>query len=396
MPADNLFITSYKNGKHNLGVVDFRNLVGRVGRIEYNLYGNVYLIRLPDEERFNNESYVELLKADVPNQSLSVVEGLSDEQKKIIVDSLLAADLELNTTIKIKNDDYPMLRKFAMILLRDIIKGNSSFVRRAFDAFLVDNVTVRIKEAFSTSPNEQDDDINISVDQSNQLMAAIAGGLRYPAIDSNGHVDYGELMRFLERLCYVFKWERYEKDTLGFKDRNGGHARLRWYGVILSQWVKGDGLSYIMNAAIRYKQNNRTRGIYYNYKYYDYNDSADHRNIVISQALEVIERIILFSISNYFLKFTEAYKKHHKISGDMPNDWYEYVEYGTTNRLSIMFQRHGFSRETATFIRKNAVTYVVYENNEARLKKSISNCGNVSVENEVANVIFNIPELFVD
>ena len=72
------------------------------------------------------------------------------------------------------------------------------------------------------------------------------------------------------------------------------------------------------------------------------------------------------------------------------------VRSGTTNHLSIMFQRHGFSRETATYIRKKATTYVDYLEGEARLKKSIANCGNTSVENEVADVRHNAPNLFVD
>ena len=46
LPADNLFITHYKNGRPEMNVVDFKNLVGRVGRIEYNLFGNVFLVRL--------------------------------------------------------------------------------------------------------------------------------------------------------------------------------------------------------------------------------------------------------------------------------------------------------------------------------------------------------------
>lgn len=104
------------------------------------------------------------------------------------------------------------------------------------------------------------------------------------------------------------------------------------------------------------KKEPKYRKLYYNYQPLEYEDSTFHRNIVISQTLEAIERIILFSISNYFLKFSEAYKKYHKIEGDMPNDWYEYLEYGTTNSLSIMFQRRGFSRETATYIRKNVIS----------------------------------------
>ena len=44
LPADNLFITSYKNGRSDMNEVEFRNLVGRVGRIQYNLYGNVFML----------------------------------------------------------------------------------------------------------------------------------------------------------------------------------------------------------------------------------------------------------------------------------------------------------------------------------------------------------------
>ena len=37
LPADNLFVTNYKIGRTKMGSVDFKNLVGRVGRIEFNL-----------------------------------------------------------------------------------------------------------------------------------------------------------------------------------------------------------------------------------------------------------------------------------------------------------------------------------------------------------------------
>jgi len=42
LPADNLFITDHKNGSYPMSAVEFRNLIGRVGRIQYTLYGNVW------------------------------------------------------------------------------------------------------------------------------------------------------------------------------------------------------------------------------------------------------------------------------------------------------------------------------------------------------------------
>jgi len=137
----------------------------------------------------------------------------------------------------------------------------------------------------------------------------------------------------------------------------GNHGKLRWYAVILSQWIKGTGLSFIMEQALQYKRSNRKSGVMVNGKLEDYDDTLPHRNIVISDTLQVIENVILFSISNYFLRFSSEYKRFHQLES-FQNDWYEYVEYGTTNPLSIILQRNGFSRETSTYIRKHRNEYV--------------------------------------
>ena len=64
-----------------------------------------------------------------------------------------------------------------------------------------------IKDAFSNSKNQLDDDINTSLDQTYNLKDAIASGLKYPAIDERGNVDYWALVDFLDKLCKIFKWE---------------------------------------------------------------------------------------------------------------------------------------------------------------------------------------------
>ena len=63
--------------------------------------------------------------------------------------------------------------------------------------------------------------------------------MSYPTLDINGNVDYNELMNFLERMCRVFKWEKYERQTLGrVSKKTGKHGMLRWYAVILIQWIQ--------------------------------------------------------------------------------------------------------------------------------------------------------------
>jgi len=109
----------------------------------------------------------------------------------------------------------------------------------------------------------------------------------------------------------------------------------------------------------------------------------------------VIESIILFKLSNYFLKVSNAYKEIRQVH-DVPNDWYEFVEYGSTNKKSIMIQKLGFSREAALYILAHESDYVVVMNGELKLKNSLQECRSRAVKADFELVKYNLPELFVD
>ena len=105
--------------------------------------------------------------------------------------------------------------------------------------------------------------------------------------------------------------------------------------------------------------------------------------------------IILYSISNYFLRFSNEYRK---IKGDEAlnlNNWYEYVEFGTTNPLTILLQRSGFSRESARYIKEHR-EYVIRGGSTGQLKLSpaLARCNNTDVRNEVIYIRQNSPEIF--
>jgi len=395
LPADNLFITNYKNGLTKMTPVDFKNLVGRVGRIEYNLYGNVYLVRL--SKNVKRYEFVDLLTHEVPEQKLSIASELSDNQKRKVVECLLAGNIELIKYPKNQSaDSYALMRKFAIILLRDIVKDKDSLVRKEFAPFLTDKNVEKIKTIFNKNEIKPDDDINVSTDQTTNLTAAIAKGLKYPALNENGNVDYSSLVRFLETLCRIFKWEQYEPKTLGKKNKYGDFSMLKWYAVILSQWIHGTGLSFIMTQSIEYKCDHTDQKVKIKGQYIPYDNSLLHRNCVISDTLDVIENVILFSISNYFLRFSSEYKRFYKVE-TISNDWYEYVEYGTTNPLTIMLQRSGFSRETATYIKHHKSDYVVtLPTGELKLRRSLLDCNSISVRKETTDIQYNLPDLFIN
>ena len=91
LPSDNLFITSKKSGGHELNAVDFRNLVGRVGRIEFNLYGNVFLLCLKRHTKF--AEYEVLVKSEIPAIQLPFAAPIMPEQMKDIVSKLSQGEI---------------------------------------------------------------------------------------------------------------------------------------------------------------------------------------------------------------------------------------------------------------------------------------------------------------
>ena len=66
-----------------------------------------------------------------------------------------------------------------------------------------------------------------------------------------------------------------------------------------------------------------------------------------------LDKVILFKISNYFREFSTDYKKVNNIDGRFQNDWYEYVEYGTTDDIIITLQQRGFEREQSQYIKSH-------------------------------------------
>lgn len=87
-----------------------------------------------------------------------------------------------------------MMRKFGLILLRDIMKESDSLVHREFSDFLTVEDEQQIREKFNSSPTLPDDDINTSVDQTKRLIIAIKNGLEYPS--SKNAFKYDDIIDF--------------------------------------------------------------------------------------------------------------------------------------------------------------------------------------------------------
>ncbi len=402
LPADNLFIMENKIFLSEMNTIDFRNLIGRVGRISFNLYGNVYFVAERDS-KITTGDYVRMLGQTIPEQSLSIAtdpDVLKKVEKQYVADILKSGRSEIPRRVNPEGkylqseESYEMMRRFATILQGDIVHDRDTLVRREFSDFLTPADEEHIRETFKDAEVKPDDDINTSVDQTRNLITAIRrerNPLHYPEL-INGKTSYPDVVGFLDELAEVFNWEEYETSTLG-------KPSLRsWYAVILCQWMNGGGLKYIMDRALDYHEQNPYP--FWINKYGPpgtYNpNSQEHHNIVFGDTLEVIENIILYSISNYFLRFSNEYRKIKGEEALNRNNWYEYVEFGTTNPLTILLQRSGFSREAARYIKEHRGEFVIRDGSTGQLKLSpaLAQCSNTDVRNEIVYIRQNSPEIF--
>ena len=389
LPADNLFITDCKNGNKTMSAVEFRNLIGRVGRIQYSLYGNAFLVCLPDDNVKPNQ-YVSLLRKAVEPQELSV-NTLSDTAKAYVRECLLQGKTKMEKQDNQSEEDFTLMRKTANILLRDIMLGRKGRISREFESLLSAADITQIKLQFTGRQNEPDDDINISLDQVSTIVNAIANGLDYPHMNMNGSADYQATVDFLEKLCDAFDWENYEAGTLGYT-KNGQHNRIRYYATLLLQWLSGKGISYVISQAIQYKQG---KPIYIDGANTTFNGSPEHVNKVIEETMNTINDILLFRLTNYFMRFSAELKKY-KHKDFLANDWYEYTQYGTTNKVCIMLQKNGFSPEAANFIQNRDYRFIARTDDGIKIRLSVLQCERKSVQSEARAVYNNVPELFIN
>lgn len=397
LPADNLIITSYKNGNKNLDPVSFRNLIGRVGRLEFSAFGNVFLYRYKNTQTI--QKFEELLTEPIPDQKLSIETAIKPKHKKAILDSLANGDIELTLRPKTTEEEYQFMRKVSMLLIDNVLSDNtSSLVVNSIVAHGNSNTLGKIATKFKNEPKSEG--LDITYDQYKNLRDAIENGLEYPPqVMFNGRpsIDFKATKPFLEKLYTIFKWDVYESEYLAMQ------KLLPYYASILNQWMSGYGLKSIMSYSIEHKRQNPLEGIYSKHRKivdeYDYKN-RDHRNLVFAEVLNLLEHMILYSISNYFRVFSTEYKRQHNIADHFDNDWYEYVEYGTMSSSMIDLQRVGYSRESATFILNQKKKFIDESIKTTTApfvlrKQELMNCTDKGVKMETQDISINVPELFI-
>lgn len=392
VPVDNLFIFDNKKANTKMSEVDAFNLMGRAGRVTLNEYGNVFLFI---GERGTKSYYDDVLLKPLPNQTLLPSKALKQSSKRYIVETLLKGRTNL-LEIGEKYSDrgftettYEYATKCLNMLLHDICSQNDSYIVRDFrkEKVLSPQNIIDIRKKFDGIVSK-DDDINLSARQKESLYKAVKErNLNYPKT-----FDYRTCLNFLMQLSSILRWDIYEKETLG-----KGNS-IRYYTVILTQWMQSRGLHEIIRGAIEYYQQNGGNLVSFEPEYHlePYNNSVKHKNQVINEVMKDLEHVINYKLSMYFLRLSEAIVKIHGKDA-LENDWYEYVEYGTCNNEIILLQKYGFLREEALLLLKpHYKGFIRIEKQSIQIRRTIVDVTTYDLCDSLKTVMINYPEIFVD
>ena len=376
LPADNLFIPVKNNSKILKNDIDFKNLIGRVGRIKYNLSGNVFII--PKDGVKTVTKCTKMIDYEIINRELSINKVLSEDRKKDIVNNLKQGKTEL---IKITNNtEYDFSRYIMNVLIDDIVNERKSNIVKVFEKYIDKNTKKKILDNFNGMQVPQD--MPVTLDQVESINKGIDEELEYPT-----ETNYQTILDFLKSLYKKFKWDIYEpKNELGNKNI------LKYYATILNQWINGAYISQIIDNAI--KQAEKTKIIYDYSRKIDYIGNTEQINIIINNTLDTIEKIIQFKIENYFSKFSELYKKKKGVD-TIDNDWYEYLAYGTNKKEIIELQKYGFSREIALKIYRSN-KYIICNEESFFISTEIFNDENDDIVEEANEVYLNNSNKFIE
>ncbi|TXR53845.1 DEAD/DEAH box helicase [Reinekea thalattae] len=350
LPAKNIFILSNAIGLSKFTDVDFWNLAGRAGRLTKELSGNIICTRI--EYKNNRWKNPEKDLTVVKNKSISPISPSIINGKKKFFENVEAALTESDFTRKHTTDDERKVwSHYANIALIHEIRQEDSTLRSNFiskkggsekvlrDMSLQNEVPEKILSSYSI----------IKAKYQNKII-------RYNRLEEltlSSDVSYKSVLQALETLCDFYSWDK--EEVGGRNPMYRSRESLKYYAVLMSNWMDSTPLSRMISTAIDYYTKNGH--IWDVDQLIDFNPKDKYQiNLVINEIISNIDNILRFKLKNYFGNYYEllAEKLGEASAG---KNWAEYLEYGTTDYRIIELQNIGIPRHLASYLLKNYHQY---------------------------------------
>jgi DNA helicase-like protein len=357
LPAKNIFILADKHGGRNFSEIDFNNLAGRAGRLTYDFSGNVVCIRHGKTQWSGTTR--DLVTGSRSVHADSFLVGTNKRRKKEYTDIehiLKGEPLPGNASESRRR----IAEHYASILTLHEIDGHQSLLHGHFLEKIsgARELLSRTTKSIGVPPDALRRSPGILPLHQERVLKYLHDELSSPLIADAEHLDsvdtYFKVLRILSDL---YDWRATEvsgRAPLMPKqaDQEGWETRLRYWAILMRNWVRGYPICQIIARAISY----HTQLGEITYRDYSRSsrlvtdpfnkDNPKHINVLIEKTLTDIENGLRFRIVSYLQNY---YDLSDMILG--PNasgiNVATLVEYGTTDRKAIELQEVGFSRDVS-------------------------------------------------
>ncbi len=341
MPTQNIFILDNRNGGRSpLSQIDFWNLSGRAGRLSRELEGNIFCIQ---NEEFKWENKDVLIKKDI-TLNPTILTKVDRNLQKI---AKILEDKDVSGT----QTEKEILKYIANIIKVDTLETNSNYSSPVIDRLVEKNKEKIIELAKSKIQDYKLPSAILNFNQTidfkvqDQIYQSVKK-VKKSILPASNDINYENCLKVLKQLHSLYSWDKNEK-------RLSNVNSLKYYAVLMNQWINGLSLSQIINQSIEW----------YDEKGYDikvsYNEfepfkksSKQHINFLIEFIIDDLEYILRFLLEKYFNHYHQILISiiGEEKAGD---NWATLLEYGTQNPLIIALQNIGISRNTALKVFKN-------------------------------------------
>lgn len=389
IPAVNIFVLSHKKSTTDMSVLEFKNLIGRAGRIRYSLWGNAFLLTVDKKETASSyrQYFVRALEKD---EIRPEVQGYKSD----LVDSLFCPDYKF-----VKKNSYKNLSQFIMyrnILAESLLNRDSTSAVYMHYKPQIDKAFDSGKQIISFTNDDIEDlcyppEIIRSIKEKIEIGEALLPQLSHIVDDEREEFiiqdNKDELNKFFEQLYALFRWDIFEnKRTIGSINNISHFANLT------ARWISGQRLSkIILSRIVHYTKQGYRYNLYKNDNVV-FHGTVSEKNDVIMEVMDELENCVKYSLSNYVKTFVKIYKKVYP--DDTKPSISDYIDYGTMNDIIIQLQKAGLSRELSKEIYSKE-SYSVDDAGRIYVKSSES-LSSSKYKDELESAFRNLRDLFID
>lgn len=352
LPAKNIFILNNAIGLTKFTDIEFWNLAGRAGRLTQELSGNIICTRVINKRnRWGNpEKDLNVVK----NREIKPIEPLLNSGRSNFYKNLEASLAGKEFTKKSASENEKNIwNHYANIALIHEIRSDDSALRANFLAKNDNAKAVLQKLKKETLIPEKILSSYSMIKSKYQNRIYQTEDLASKTLSSD--ISYHSVLEKLELLYDLYSWDLEEVGGNSPMLPSASRESLKYYAVLMSNWMNSQPLSWMITNAIKY---HKDKG-----KIWDVNElvpfnpnSQKHINMVINDLISDVDNILRFKLKNYFSNYYAILSEKLE-NNNAGENWGEFLEYGTNDRRVIELQNIGLARHLAKFLLDNYSDY---------------------------------------